>query len=138
MSCTRVFLWYSLTLFLMRKFPLLGSARTDWIKTRSTGVFVSLFLSSHSVIEGAIFTVTTTGDSGAGSFRQAILDANATAGTDTIEFQIPGIAPFTISPTLPLPPLNEPVVINATTQPGYIDRPVVELDGSLLTVAGVA
>ncbi|MCA9428591.1 MAG: hypothetical protein KC994_26170, partial [Candidatus Omnitrophica bacterium] len=38
----------------------------------------------------ATYTVTTTADSGAGSFRQAILDANATVGvTDTIEFNIP-------------------------------------------------
>lgn len=32
------------------------------------------------------FTVTNTGDSGAGSFRQAVLDANNAAGADVIEF----------------------------------------------------
>ena len=36
----------------------------------------------------ATFTVTNTADSGAGSLRQAILDANATAGADVIEFNI--------------------------------------------------
>jgi hypothetical protein len=35
----------------------------------------------------ATFNVTTTADSGAGSLRQAILDANAAAGPDTITFQ---------------------------------------------------
>ena len=34
----------------------------------------------------ALFTVTNLNDSGAGSLRQAIIDANALAGTDTIEF----------------------------------------------------
>ncbi|HJQ27065.1 MAG TPA: HYR domain-containing protein [Blastocatellia bacterium] len=36
------------------------------------------------------YTVTNLNDSGAGSFRQAILDANANAGADTIDFQ-PGL-----------------------------------------------
>ena len=36
----------------------------------------------------ATYTVTNTNDSGAGSLRQAILDANANAGVDTIEFNI--------------------------------------------------
>ena len=34
----------------------------------------------------AIFTVTSTNDSGAGSLRQAILDSNAAGGSNTIEF----------------------------------------------------
>ncbi len=38
---------------------------------------------------GAVFTVTNTNNSGAGSLRQAILDANAFAGADTIVFNIP-------------------------------------------------
>jgi hypothetical protein len=36
----------------------------------------------------ATFTVTNTMDSGNGSLRQAILDANAAAGLDTINFNI--------------------------------------------------
>ncbi|HUR11085.1 MAG TPA: hypothetical protein VM012_06935, partial [Flavitalea sp.] len=36
-----------------------------------------------------IYTVINTLDNGAGSFRQAILDANGNAGTDTIRFLIP-------------------------------------------------
>src|SRR4051812_45319242 len=37
-----------------------------------------------------VFTVTTAGESGAGTLRQAILDANANAGADTITFNIAG------------------------------------------------
>lgn len=36
----------------------------------------------------ATFTVTSTNDSGAGSLRQIITDANAAAGADAIQFQI--------------------------------------------------
>ncbi len=39
------------------------------------------------------FTVTNTSDSGAGSLRQAITDANANAGADTVDFNIPGSDP---------------------------------------------
>ena len=41
------------------------------------------------------FSVTSTDDSGPGTLRQAILDANANAGADTIAFAIPGTGPFT-------------------------------------------
>src|SRR4051812_29317704 len=47
----------------------------------------------------ATFTVTNTLDAGPGSFRQAILDANATAnagGPDLINFNIPGTGVHTI------------------------------------------
>src|SRR5262245_28102836 len=38
-------------------------------------------------IAPTVFTVTNLNDSGAGSLRQAVLDANAAAGADTIDFQ---------------------------------------------------
>jgi hypothetical protein len=67
---------------------------------------------------GATFTVTTTADSGAGSLRQAILDANATLGPDTIAFNIPGGGVQTISPASELPAIDESVLIDGFTQPG--------------------
>src|SRR5437867_7479792 len=114
MLCTRVFPWYDLAPFLM------GKPSCGLTLPRVIAVLASLVFLSHTVF-GATFTVTTTSDSGAGSLRQAILDANATSGTDTIEFQIVGTPPFSILPSLPLPQLTGPVVINATTQSGYID-----------------
>ncbi|HEU4891732.1 MAG TPA: FG-GAP-like repeat-containing protein [Vicinamibacterales bacterium] len=75
------------------------------------------------------FTVSNTNDSGAGSLRQAILNANASVGTfDTITFNI-GAAPFRIAPTSPLPTITDAVTIDGTTQPGYTGNPVIELDG---------
>ena len=62
--------------------------------------------------------VTTTLDSGPGSFRQALLNANAKAGKDTIAFNIPGPGPHVIVPASGLPEISEPVVIDGYTQPG--------------------
>jgi Right handed beta helix region len=76
------------------------------------------------------YSVTNTGDSGAGSLRQAILDANANPGADTINFSI-GTGPQTISPTSALPPITDPVTIDGTTQPGAAaGAPVIELNGA--------
>jgi hypothetical protein len=77
----------------------------------------------------ATFTVTNTNDSGAGSLRQAILDANATPGTDTINFNIPPGGVQTIAPLTLLPSITSPVIIDGTTQPGYSGTPLVELNG---------
>lgn len=81
-------------------------------------------------LPAATFTVTTTGDSGPGSFREAILNSNAAGDLDTIQFLIPGTGPFSIAPISPLPPLGAPVVVDATTQPGYANQPLVELNGT--------
>ena len=54
-------------------------------------------------LSAATYVVTTTADSGAGSLRQAILDANGNAGADTITFNIPASGVQTISPVTILP-----------------------------------
>jgi titin len=76
--------------------------------------------------------VTNTNDSNVGSLRWAITNANANPGPDTINFNISGTAPFTINLLSALPPVTDPVTIDATTQPGWLnsETPVVELDGA--------
>ncbi|MEQ1850830.1 MAG: DUF4347 domain-containing protein, partial [Chthoniobacteraceae bacterium] len=66
----------------------------------------------------ATFTVTTTADSGAGSLRQAILDANALGGTDTISFNIAGTGVQTINLASALPAITGTVTIDGYTQTG--------------------
>ena len=66
----------------------------------------------------ATFTVINTNDAGAGSLRQAILDANALAGADLIMFAIPGSGVHTISPGTPLPAITQTVTIDGYAQPG--------------------
>src|SRR5262249_26276854 len=61
-----------------------------------------------------------------GSLRQAILNANANWGRDTITFNVCG----TINLSSPLPAVTDPVVIDGTTAPGYAGRPCVELNGA--------
>ena len=84
---------------------------------------------------GGDLVVTTTANAGLGSLRQAILDANAQAGEQTITFNIPGSGPRLIEPTAPLPDITGPVTIDGRTQPGYVsapNTPIVVLDGSHL------
>ncbi len=82
-------------------------------------------------ITDGVFSVTTTADSGPGSLRQAILDSNAvTGGTNTIDFAIPGSGVHTILPLSPLPAIVNPVLIDGSSQPGYDDTPLIEIDGS--------
>ena len=84
-----------------------------------------------------IFVVTTTNDSGPGSLRQAILNANSTVngvgGTDliTFGFHLPGT--YTISLVTPLPALTQPVIIDGTTQAGYnplTGQPAIHVAGT--------
>ncbi len=76
------------------------------------------------------FVVTNVNNHGAGSLRDAINNANATSGTDTVTFNIPGPGVKVISLLTALPDLTERVVIDAATQPGYAGAPLIELDGT--------
>lgn len=61
-----------------------------FLKTRTlAAILVSLFTAGS--LNAATYTVTNTNDAGAGSFRQAIIDANANAGPDIIAFNIPDL-----------------------------------------------
>jgi titin len=85
----------------------------------STAVLcASLITAGGSASSAATFTVTNTNDSGPGSLRAAILAADATAGADTITFNIPGSGTQTITPLSALPPITEAVTIDGYTQPG--------------------
>ncbi len=77
--------------------------------------------------------VTNTNDSGLGSLRQAILDANAASGvgTITITFDIPGTpgTPQTIDLLSALPAVTHATIIDGTSEPGYAGSPVIAIDG---------
>ena len=64
------------------------------------------------------FPVINTNDSGAGSLRQAITDADAAGDGSVITFQIPGTGVQTIAPTTALPAVTAAITIDGTTQPG--------------------
>ncbi len=105
-----------------------------------------LALSAAASTGAATFTVTTNADSGAGSLRQAILDANANPGADTINFNIPGAGVHTIVLTTWLPNTTDPVTVDGYTQPGSSPNTLplaqgtnavlnVEIDGSAVILA---
>ncbi len=90
----------------------------------------------------AAFIVTNTSDSGAGSLRQAILDANAAGTSDQVMFAIPGVGPHVIQPLSDLPDIVDTIEIDGFTQPGSspntnpVDQPInavmqIVVDGSL-------
>lgn len=95
----------------------------------------------------ATFTVTTTKDETGScdascSLREAVVAANATPDLDTIAFAIPtsdpgfqpGTGTWLIAPTSgELPVITGPVTIDGRTQPGFVDRPVIELSGENLS-----
>jgi len=68
----------------------------------------------------ATYTVTNTTDAGAGSLRQAILDANASPGADTIVFNIPAAGAQVISPASALPSVDDALFINGYSQPSSV------------------
>jgi len=53
---------------------------------KAGGMAVVGLVAASTDSEAATFTVTNTNDAGAGSLRQAVIDANGAAGADTIEF----------------------------------------------------
>ena len=78
----------------------------------------------------ATFTVSNTNNSGAGSLRQAILDANANAGPDVIYFNIPGPGPHTINVPSALPTITGAIIIDGTSDPDFAGSPIIELNGA--------
>lgn len=98
-------------------------------------------LSARPVIEAleariapATFTVTTTADSGPGSLRQAILDANALEGADTVGFDIPGDQLQVISVLSPLPAITDKVTISNGAEKVRIDGTSAGSDATGLTI----
>jgi len=85
-------------------------------------LIAALTFAVPGMVHGATFTVTGTADSGAGSLRQAILDANAAAGADQIEFAIPVAGPHMIAVASALPEITERVTIDGYTQSGAVEN----------------
>jgi hypothetical protein len=82
----------------------------------------------------ATFTVTNTNDSGAGSLRQAITDANNTAGADTITFNISGAGVHTITPLTVLPTITEAVTIDGYSEPGSSMNTLANGDNAVIKI----
>ena len=76
----------------------------------SGALAVGAVLAGGGSAAAATFTVTNTNDTGPGSLRQALIDANAAAGADDIAFTV--VPPATISLLSALPQITDPLTIN--------------------------
>ncbi len=88
----------------------------------------------------AQITVTSAADAGAGTLRQAILDANGSAGADIITFNLP--AGSTIALSSPLPPIAGDVLIGGPgaeqlTVSGSATARVFTVLGGTVTISGL-
>ncbi|MCS6916997.1 MAG: PKD domain-containing protein [Chitinophagales bacterium] len=99
-----------------------------------------LFLVAALPVRAAIFYVTTNAASGTGSLRAAINDANASPGSDTIYFNIPGsdVPSRTITLNTLLPDISDMVLIDATTQPNGKVMGNTSTKIQITTTAGLA
>jgi hypothetical protein len=91
-------------------------------------------LSAIGTAAADTYTVSNTLDAGPGSLRQAILDANARDGADTIAFNIPGISVHTITPATELPVITSSVTISGYTQPGSSVNTLTTGDNAVLLI----
>lgn len=99
-----------------------GDALSDLVVLRQ-GISTPAFIESQPE---ATFTVTSNGDNGPGTLRDAILNANRNAGADIILFSVSSGAQ-TITVTSQLPVITEAVTIDATSQPGFAGAPLIQL-----------
>jgi hypothetical protein len=148
-----------------------GNAASGWVLNSSTGAFsgsgsgkahaFAPVVISTANVTGVSFgwnfdTIVNTNDTGQGSLRQFITNANALSNTGLAQsgrtagienaiwmisngtsasglrsannYFVSGVA--TIAPASAFPSLTDPVVIDAQTQPGWSAAPIVELNGS--------
>jgi hypothetical protein len=71
------------------------------------------------------------------TLRSAIEETNALTGQQTIYFYIKDTAPV-IQPSYALPPITQPVILDGTSQSGYTDSPIIQIEGPFggLTISG--
>jgi len=99
-------------------------------------IMVAVWAVHTATSQAATYVVTTTTDSGTGSLRRAILDADADSSTNDvcIEFNIPGSGVQTITPLTPLPVVTRPVTINGYSQPGSMENTLAEANNAVLLI----
>jgi hypothetical protein len=103
--------------------PRCAPARGSRRHTRRAAAIAVELLESRDLL--STFTVTSLRSSGAGSFRQALIAANAHPGPDTIAFKVAGTVRINGAS---LPAISGPVAIDGTKAPSFDGRPVVTID----------
>src|SRR5258706_8926914 len=113
------------------------TTRRSGMKAIKATIMMVLLL-AETMTEATTFPVTNTNDSGPGSLRQALLDANAAVGTPQhlITFNIAGGGVKVITPTTALPTVvgaaNSAVILDGSSRPGdnAANGPLISLNGN--------
>lgn len=103
-------------------------------RARALGVCLGILVLRAWTAAAAPLLVTNTLDSGPGSLRQAIIDANTAAGPDIINFSISGGGVQTITLLSVLPDITDSVTIDAYTQSGASPNTLAVGDNAVLTI----
>jgi hypothetical protein len=127
---TRVDFQASFPLGIGQTDPFNVTATTDDLASGATSEFSQAI---EAVAGGARRVVSNTNDSGPGSFRAAVLAANASQAPSTIVFEIPGDAPHTIVPSTGFQFVS-PVIIDGYSQPGSSQNTLEEGTNAVLGV----
>src|SRR5688572_15969737 len=101
------------------------------LSLKSTFGVCTVLLGLCSSAWGADYTVINTNNTGVGSLRQAILDANVNLGLGRIKFEIPGGGVKVIRLTTALPTNSGPVEIDGFTQPGSSPNTLPDADNGV-------
>ncbi|MHB1558377.1 MAG: Ig-like domain-containing protein [Isosphaeraceae bacterium] len=117
--------------------PAAGYRGTDSFTYVDTSGLIQSNIATVSIdVNPITYVVTSTSDSGTGSLRWAITQANRVASSDPVDitFDIPGTGPFTIAPASPLPEITHSVVIDGYTQPGASPNTSATSDNAVLEI----
>ena len=103
--------------------------------TRRVPAFAAFLLAAAMPLTAGttVFTVVNTNDSGNGSLRAAIVNANNTP-TPLIVFDIPDAGVHTIAPLSALPALTSSATIDGYTQPGSSPNTLSDGDDAVLLI----
>ena len=122
-----------------------GQATFDDLQIDTAGTYTllasapsvaSVTSDSFEILNSSVVTVTS--DTGTGSLRQAITDANSSVGPDRITFEIASAGPHTIAPASPFPTITSAVEIDGFTQAGStFNTPMIVLNGDALPVEAI-
>ena len=113
-------------------------------------MLIGFSLLTTTVASAKTITVTGTGDTiavdGVITLREAMTAANFNSasgdapagdpGLDTIKFNIPGAGVHTITLTSQLPAMNDVIIIDGTSQPGFAGIPLIEINGNNVSGTG--
>ncbi len=94
-------------------------------------LLANLLGQTETAAQANTFIVTNTANSGSGSLRQAVLNANANPDPDLITFAITTAPPFSIAVNSPIF-INGDLTIDGSTQSGWAGSPIIQVGENLV------